>query len=457
MNIVFCFLMSICLLFVLFTGPFDYPDAYAHFSKSVSISYGALLPQVKNGVSGGDIPNSINKFENMFTASIGTPGFIGSDKGPTKSEMAAASKLEWGKTRTFTGFASSSEYPPFLYVPAAVGLLLSRIIHQNVLASYYSSEIFSLLFCLLIIWYSLKRLPKRFLPVVAIFLFTPEVDSLLASGNPDGVLIALAILFASEFSRIVDDTYTENVISDLRQKHFKINKNFLRVSVVVPLLLIIIQKPVYIFFVFLVPIYLLLDRKYLAYIKESMYLFLLPLALSFGWNRFSSNAAQVDKFYNPSKQFRNLVDHPFRFPVVIFNTLFHNGLTYWKYAIGCFGWLTISLHSWFYILWTVFIIVSIIIFLKRIKYNSFSELISFTVLVLSMFFILLGLYGISPFNLSFVGGVQGRYFLPLIVPVLCGVGVLSKPNDLIDHNNKIIIFYYLSGAVSFFGVLLTLR
>ena len=279
MNIVFCFLMSICLLFVLFTGPFDYPDAYAHFSKSVSISYGALLPQVKNGVSGGDIPNSINKFENMFTASIGTPGFIGSDKGPTKSEMAAASKLEWGKTRTFTGFASSSEYPPFLYVPAAVGLLLSRIIHQNVLASYYSSEIFSLLFCLLIIWYSLKRLPKRFLPVVAIFLFTPEVDSLLASGNPDGVLIALAILFASEFSRIVDDTYTENVISDLRQKHFKINKNFLRVSVVVPLLLIIIQKPVYIFFVFLVPIYLLLDRKYLAYIKESMYLFLLPLAL----------------------------------------------------------------------------------------------------------------------------------------------------------------------------------
>ncbi len=329
---------------------------------------------------------------------------------------------------------SAYSYSIISYLPHVIGIKLGQTFNLPLLVTAYIAKLFNCITCILLLYLSIKFIPflKECIFLIA---FLPITMQSMTSLSADGFIIATSI---SLISFVLYSIYTMN--TTFTKKHYT----------------------------FLLFLCLVLSLSKIIYALICLFIFAIPKArfrnqktklitiFSIGgiclftfifWLVISPTATLIDT-YN-----RNLVfNNPLHYGAIFIYSLSYNFLLY---LAGTFGgwleWFNISL-SWLYLF------PSIIIFAFLCKQAHDTFYVDKTVRYLSIFifitifmstFIAMFTSWTKP-GANIIDGVQGRYFLPILLFI--PLAFMSNPKSNHKSNfksTKLSQNYYLYSFIIF--------
>ena len=333
----------------------------------------------------------------------GSAGIIDSD---FWQSYARAAVYERGFVRR--ELDTKSVYSPVLLLPQAITMrLFGRAADLPALFAFYASRLAGLLSYLILTWLAIRQIPfgKWILLVLAV---APMALFQAATITPDAISNGIGFLFIAGCLRLtqaeqINRRETGNLI-------LLIFLLFLAKLNLLPLLLF----P----FLLIPPSRFTSSRLYLALLAGTVVLFVVEVA---GWNWIAStnfDSLLLDEA-NPRAQLLYILGHPFAFMQTVFKDLLTNGVAYFQ------GWI----NGYGYYYWTPPQIVAIFFLLSltaavltdstaREVHRKF-QLMFLLVFVFGYLATIASLYiSYASVGSDQVFGVQGRYFIPLVLPLL---------------------------------------
>jgi uncharacterized membrane protein len=188
------------LLFIFVTPPVQSPDEAAHFSKALHVSSGHLYSNVSDSKN---VDTSPVYFEDFLSEEYTSPGDFSKD-------WPASKIIDWQYTpSTPSGdveryYATADAFSPAYIVPA-LGIVLARITAHvvGILSTptglmFYFARLTTLLFSVFIIRYAIKRTPI-FKKTMALASLIPTTLFICSMVSYDNILIAFSLLFFALF------------------------------------------------------------------------------------------------------------------------------------------------------------------------------------------------------------------------------------------------------------------
>lgn len=411
------------ILFIFLTPPFQSPDEDSHFKKSYQVSKGNLYSTEKNGKLGNYFPKEmLNYIDNKLT-------YIGNrDKKYSFTEMVndQYSKMNYDEVK-FNNYSTNSIIP-VVYTAPAIGILFSKICAkifglEMVSTSYmlYFARLFTLFVSIIITAFAIKITPimKKTFVVVSLIPMTVYLSSMVTYDNVLSSLVLLALAI------ILDITYKSKSMS---------KKQIITLSIIGTILLNV--KTIY-FFIFL----LMLAIPYKKFngkdkkIKTAIIIIGLILGFTFLLKLpqfFINTTSASNSLVN--KQLNFVLKHPFKYLEILLINIKNQRFFQLSSMIGLFG--LIDTYCPMPIIFMAYINLILIALsegsTEKIKVSKWLKILSIIYVVIDIIAIFSALYITwTPMIIGKVGtnditGVQGRYFIPLIMPLL-----------LVFSNNKI--------------------
>lgn len=403
------------------TPPFQSPDAFAHFLRAASISYGSLIPAELHHRYGASLPASINTLVRIFQPTYSTHRI-------TIQQLHAANSLHWTSPLVFIPNMSTAFDPPILYLPQALGLLFARITAQSLLVSYYASIAANAATGITLLSITYHITEHRMRPWLFILACLPMSVSLLASPSRDALLLPLIALASAVYRRLSTRPLEPNPLRHLR--------NWIPVALLIPVLM---TKPPYLPLLALFPLPLAsqakpfrrLLRKYLPLLVGSL-MVLLWLGATAHLLAASITALPATIDIRPRVQLVGIITNPIGFIQVLRQTLHHLWNFYAEGLVGILGWLDVYLPIWsYFLIWALLLGVGTFTATgldRSIKTPISKTWPAFVLAALAASIsVFATMYMVnSGVGWSIIIGVQGRYFLP----ILGAVFVLPTRRDL---------------------------
>jgi hypothetical protein len=186
---------------------------------------------------------------------------------------------------------------------------------------------------------------------------------------------------------------------------------------------------------------------YVSWLGITILLFLVEVV---GWNWIASRnfSSLVLEEANPQAQLLYIASHPFAFLQTLLNDLFTNGGMYvqsWINGYGYYYWTPPQLVSLFFLLGLIAVL---LMDSTAGQVNGRSRVFFILVFLAGYLATLLSLYtSFTPVGSDQIFGVQGRYFIPLALPLFLALASLSwKGKPILVSPNWIIAL--LAGALS---------
>ena len=324
---------------------------------------------------------------------------------------------------------ATSGVSPLSYSPQIIGVFLGNIINLKPVFIVYLGRITNLLAYIALIFISIKIIPgEKLKRIVLLISVLPMSLNLAASLSPDAVIISCSILAISYI------LYLRNDIT----KKLSI-KNYLIFVVLVTI--VSMCKIVYLPFIFLL---LLLPKEKFKFKRiKIVYIiiaFLVFCSIYLLWQNFVSENNTIIIRISSTEQLHFTLSDIERDLITGINTIYKFSYEYYSTMIG--GWNTPNL---------VVLIITLIMFVivygedeKEYIINNKDKTVLFGIVLIAFVLIFVGLYiAWTRAAFTYVEGVQGRYFLPLILPTL----LILKKNKFkykIDNlNNKMMCMILL--------------
>jgi uncharacterized membrane protein len=406
--------------YLVFTVPyFGGIDEPAHFSRSYQISTGQFVP-VKIGnseFSGACLPNDVLRemrgyqaayFEHLLSLfpNALNPG----EPPPTQGQQPKCAEND----ETFVTFSTFGS--PVPYLPQAVTLFVARQLDAGVGGMLLAGRIVLLAVYVGIVAFAIRRSPRAKWALSAAALIPVAVFQSASSLSHDAITTAVAILVVSSALRALDPP--EGV-----------SAKALIIEAALLSALLGMCKPVY---VVLAGLYLL---PLLGTRERRAKLWLLAPAAAVGvlvsvvWNEIVGDLWRTDADYfgispDPAARRHELLTAPWHFVADSVRTVPDD---FWYWMKGLFG-VGPSVTDWPGIVTGIAIVIFAVIAIQHDRDEPRSFRLIERGLVLAMFVIGLALvfaanyvYWTTPGD-NTVGGVQARYFVPLLVliPVMVG-------------------------------------
>lgn len=314
----------------------------------------------------------------------------------------------------------------FSYFPAGIGMAIARILNLSGGISFYFGRMGNLLFFVICLYYMMKMIPFGDTALFTMVMF-PMTLHVAGSYSYDVVTFCITAMFIIRVMRMI---CSDGRISDKEYFCCAVNGALMAPSkmVYVPLLL----------FVFLVP-GKKLSRRPSAAMKRKFALILCSaafmLAVMAAINVLGADSAIRDMVQQNASV--NIVawaneegytiswvmQHPLRYLVMCFRTLFVMADSYFLTLIGQkLGWLNIGVPLLPLMLsFTMFLLAVNIrdqesdTFQPDWKTKGFIAVLCACCVMLTMLVMALNW---TPISKNYIVGVQGRYFLPLLVPAI---------------------------------------
>lgn len=334
-------------------------------------------------------------------------GLLGKDGAITKKTVATRSPL------------SSAHLG---YVPQVLGVTLGRLLSLNGVQIFFLGRLFALFWYCTVMWFALRIIPgfaKNILFLVGSF---PMTIQMVASYNYDSVLLGACFLLTAYLLYLAYD-----------EKKKKITGK----DIVVVGILLLVIVPIKFVYLPLLGIGLLIPKEKFGGIRQKiifgggmlgigaavMLVTKLPKMLVAAGG--ASAAGNTTKTYSLIMCIKNPV-HTF---TVFCETIRQNFGSYFTGMIGDkLGWVEIEVPSILIIGYVILMILSVIQNEKMIHVWKKWERIWLLCLVGSIFLIVCAglMFDYTPSISSTILGIQGRYFLPICIPLL-----LSCQNSVI--------------------------
>ena len=431
--------------FIIAMPPMQNADERAHFYRAYEISQGIFV----HSVEGASLPISIIKLGDTLHGNL---PFHPENKIEYKTILSQfAIDLEPEKNKMIHFHYSTYYFPPVAYLPQAVLIAIGRVFELSPIMIFYLGRLGNLVICGFLFLFALRILPCCKIGVLLITL-VPMNISRVASNSADGMLNALSVLFIAFCLRyLLDTTKPLNYRNILNISLIGIGLSFCKL-VYMPLLFVgwlipknrfinLTQRIIFISSIILLPIFLVI----------MWFLLFLP---SFDPLDSGFSSKGVDSM----RQLEYMFSYPTFFLETLFNTLWVQKSWLFEMMIGRFGWGEFAIPYWIKWFYLALFVTAILLegYYSKKSLNLIHRTLFFFLLISVAFSIFCLLYiTYTPFGGNEILGVQGRYFIPLIILLLLtiyGVGeqvkFRFKPFVLyalpfLAFSTSVISFYYI--------------
>jgi len=436
------------LISILLIPPFQSPDESSHYQRAYSISKGQLYYTVVDNQKGlyieDELTNYISSFD-RFNGNVNEKFNYG--------EMYFGQEMPKLPTSISHKSFSTVGTSFFAYISSSLGILVSKvfrigIFHQSTtyIYSLYFARLFDLFLYIGLMYYAIKKTPilKKSMFTVGVL---PMCIMLASSCSYDGLIIGSSCLL---FANLMSLFYCSNKISTK------------------DIILFIILG----FFLFFIKYTYILLLTLLFFVPSDRFKNkkdkLIKIAIIFGGILLLYIITNIPNYINSvsggssNEQLKFVLSNPFEYSKILFKTMYEKFGLQLSWILGGFGNLDTHFPGFIYFVMFIYIL-SLFLFDSSIKNNKFnckSKLFIFIILFLIIAGIYTALYLIwTPVGHYTIEGVQGRYFLPIVIftPLLVLGNSFSKKfegiNEFISENY---IYFSLSFLI-LYCILLLLR
>lgn len=427
------FVIPIGLLFWAFMIPGQVPDETAHMIKAYEVSNGILHTKVnEQGESKTIVPEELLEYNH--------------NQMNTYSKLEEQFQKDTDYSKTTETISSAQAYTWILYVIPAIGLFIVRILDINLIIGLYLAKLLNFIFFVIVGYYTIKKIPFGKI-LMAIYLMIPMVLQQATSFSADVMVNAVSLYI---IAYIVYLLFKENAIT---------NKEL----IVLCLLTCVLALAKYAYIPLIGIALLLIFKKNVTKKQKAIFLtIMLVLGIIFSLisyldaGRYKTTAASMEEYYeefnvNQSEQIQHIIQHP----IGVIKTFAMDWITNMDmYIFMCLGsqlsWLNIHIST---LIIGAYIILLILAPLMENHSYQFKKLEKVWIVLIGigiMTLIQLAMYlSFTPVGANFIGGVQGRYFIPVfILPLLC----ICMKNNYIKLKNPELLFTITATILNIFVV-----
>lgn len=401
-----CFLnvaIPLSLGFMVFIIPGQAPDDLAHMVRTYELSEGHLFtPKDENGDVISTVPEDLLKYTRD-----GIDNYY-------KLEEESDTDTDYNKTRKYV--SSANGYSFVLYIVPAIGFFIGRVFNLNLVIAIYLARILNT--CLFIIcgYFIIKKVPFGKL-LMSVYLLTPMMLQQMTSFSADVVVNLVCLYFISNLvNLLLKDNMNRNECIEYFILSFLMGMVKIAYGPLVGIgLLFIFNKN--------------MSKKKKAFII----IFSIALALTgmlmvhLDQKRCHTMADSVVEYnrelnVDSSKQISSIIENPKHVFKAYYYEWTTNLIYYIDTVIGSkLGWLEIEINDLIILGFIILILASIVFENNKFELSKISKAWMLIVSLGIVLLIGLSLYvTFTPIGAEYIGGIQGRYFIPIfIIGLLC--------------------------------------
>jgi len=323
-------------------------------------------------------------------------------------------KIDESQTEEFPN-PNAAVYCFVQYLPQATGVAIGRLFTQNPLLLVYIARFSNMVVCLILMYFSIKLIPfgKNILFVLSIIPIIVEGFSTLSS---DGITISVSCLYLSYILNII---FNENKKCGIKETVI------LTIIGAILSLCKIVYLPL-LFLVLLIPKDKFKSRK--NQIVSISIILMVGVILNLSWLYYASHAlmstsvsASLPEDRVVSNKLFVLLSNPIRYLQKVFYTF---GLNAHDYFISLFGgyleWNEdVKIEVIPYILAVITFLATITDQKLKGAFRVYQKVIMLFIIFAVIGLIFTSLYlQFASLKFSYINGVQGRYFLPILPLIL---------------------------------------
>ena len=398
------FAIPIGMMYAIYMLPTYVPDENTHLYRAYQISIGNFIEKREHPQDAPAVEIPTNLLESTIAnEQVTNYGFVYSN---------LFGNNDYSKT-TIVGNAAQN-YFPILYVFSSAGLFVGKMLQLNPYITLYLAKIFNFISFLVLGYYTIKKLPFGKLLMLA-YLMTPMMLHQATSLSADSLTNSVSLFFIAYTLKLVK---REKVMNKKEEVLYYFLVAFIAIAKIAYMPLVVLS-------------WLFIGNKnYTKAQKIRIVLIstILGTVLSLGWYAFGTLNYPDTRDYitenniNGTEQLKYILSNPLGYIKVLQNTL-NSSLEYYLYTfIGHqLGWLDITVNLLTIIGFIILIVVAPI-FSKREKTLDAKERLWLGVVFIgTCLLIFTGLYaGWTSVGGPIIEGIQGRYFIPIVIlPLLC--------------------------------------
>ena len=394
------------------------PDENGHLFRAYEISEGHMISDKNDdGYGGRVLPTNLYSF-NANSAFY---------------DINQVKDVKLDDSETFYGFANISLYSPVSYIPQSTGILIGRMVSNNPILIGYLGRLFNCISIIMITYFAIKFTPigKKIMLIIALL---PMNIHQSISLSPDSMVVALS------FALIAFVLYMRY------EKQGKMNNLQIVVMYILGVLLSL-YKIVYLPFCLL--LFLIPKDKFKSnknYIMHVITMIALVIVLNLGWLAISQSfLVEFQPGVNTAEQIKGILSNPFRYIYVLFCTIIDNGNYYlWTMLGSQMGWLNVSINA---VILFIYILLIIIIPLYDEDNRKEDIVLRYFMIAVVAIIALLTFTSIyvqwTAVGATVVSGIQGRYFISLLVPFL----LFIRPKNMMINGSESNVKYIYMTAI----------
>lgn len=430
-------------LFIILTPPFNSPDEINHFKKAYQVSKFNLYAEKKNNKYGDYFPKEI------VTTAQNMEKYMGD-----RDKKYEYSQFVWDQVRTtdyekqvFDSYGTA-QISFVSYVPSGIGILISKICAKimglhSVTPMYmlYFARFFNLIVVVFLTSLAIKIIP-RYKKTVFTIACLPMLLFLDSMVSYDGLLNAIVFL---TIAIILDIIYNDSIK--------KIPKKYIISLILMGLFLFTVKKIYFLIFLlmFTIPKSKFGDNKGKIKIAIIMIVSIILASLLIDLPYSLNSISSVEKM--KQLQITCIKNDVFKFLYRIFSNMYYGRFFYINGSIGLLGLLDTYLPTGIVFLTAINLLLVGITegLVEKNKISRLFKILCFIYIIGCIILMYTAMYiGWTPQELkkicsTEITGVQGRYFIPLMLPFifLFSFKIKSKTAKKIASINK----YYLGVPV----------
>ena len=429
-------IMPLFCLLILITIPVGRGhDEVIHWYKAFEISEGHLMTPIdeENRVSIANLPKGV---ENIV---------VEREKGVFKyidNISLFNEEIDYNESVSVIN-QNSSAYCFVQYIPHVIGIFIGKVLTQNQLIIAYIARLFNMVFCTIIMYFAIKKIPFGKNILLALSIIPISIEG-FATISPDGITIAMCAMFISYVFYVA---FEKNKMCE--------KKDIIALTIIGAIVSLckVVYMPL-IFLVLIIPKEKFLSKK--AWIKAISIIISVGVLLNLIWLVFGSMTllkTNTNTYFetDESVSFNKLIillTNPIGYLQKIFYTI---GTNIDEYFLSLFGgyleWSEmVSIPIMAFITFGLIILTNFIEKNNNIKIEKYQKIVISLIIIIITLLIFTSIYiQWSNINVNYINGIQGRYFLPILPLIL----ILIPRIDLkTKYSNKdmtkiICIFSYM--------------
>jgi uncharacterized membrane protein len=416
----FLILLLIYIMPILFiVPPYQVPDEPAHFYRAYHLSEYNFNDSV---------------YDNLVNKELSVPSNVGcinytliqtADRVESLSDIGSCLKSSDNKIIENSNVGTGSI---FGYIVPAIAIKIADIFTNSPLIIFYVGRIFNFSLSFYLLYLAVKIAPrhkKLFLIVGTMMMFIQQ----MISYSYDSLLNSLVLIYIA---------YILKLIYGNRKVKWKDWFLLIIVLFIVNNIKKLVYLPLALFLLFIPKDKFKNKRqKYMAIILNIIIILLLlkltNMLVNLGYN--GSNVLESASTGSSSgDQLSYLLNNPLDILKISLNTIKLKGMFYLNGIVGYFGWFKFKISDKYILVYLLLFIYVILGEKSNLKVNDRIKILLGVILSISLICFAMYIYW-SDYMLLYVEGVQGRYFIPLLLPLAL---VFISKNNKYNIDSKIV-------------------